>query len=93
MNLIKELIRKYDLGIEVKKGNFGIEKESLRVKENGELALTPHPEVFKDKLNHPFVTVDFSESQLEMITPPEKSVEEAYNFLKNIHEIVTLNLG
>lgn len=35
---------------EILAGSFGIEWESLRVKSNGELALTPHPSVFGDKL-------------------------------------------
>ncbi|MGL5989977.1 bifunctional glutamate--cysteine ligase GshA/glutathione synthetase GshB [Cetobacterium sp.] len=92
MNLIKKVVKKYNLGLDIKKGNFGIEKESLRVKENGELCITEHPKVFGDKLKHPFITVDFSESQIEMITPVQKSVESAYNFLKNIHEVVSINL-
>lgn len=92
MKTIKEIIRSHNLSLDIKKGNFGIEKESLRVKENGELAITPHPKIFGDKIKNPFITVDFSESQLELITPAEKSVKEAYNFLKNIHEIVSINL-
>lgn len=92
MKTIKEIIRSHNLSLDIKKGNFGIEKESLRVKENGELAITPHPKIFGDKIKNLFITVDFSESQLELITPAEKSVKEAYNFLKNIHEIVSINL-
>lgn len=92
MNRVKEIIKNYKLGMDIKKGNFGIEKESLRVKENGELALTPHPEIFGDKIKHPFITVDFSESQMELITPAEKSVKKAYDFLRNLHEIVSTNL-
>ena len=92
MNKIEKIIKDNFLGIDIKKGKFGIEKESLRVKKNGELATTPHPEIFGEKTSHPYVTVDFSESQIEMITPIEDSVEKAYNFLKNIHEIVITNL-
>ena len=60
--------------------------------ENGELALTNHPKFFGDKIKNPYITVDFSESQIEMITPTESSVEKAYDFLRNIHEIVATNL-
>ncbi|PWJ41081.1 bifunctional glutamate--cysteine ligase GshA/glutathione synthetase GshB [Sediminitomix flava] len=73
-------------------GNFGIEKENARVDKNGKLALTPHPSVFGDKAKHPFITTDFSESQIEMITPPMPSINEAMGFLQTIHDIVSLEL-
>ncbi|WP_432205615.1 bifunctional glutamate--cysteine ligase GshA/glutathione synthetase GshB (plasmid) [Cetobacterium somerae] len=92
MNEIEKIIKENSLGLDTKKGRFGIEKESVRVKENGELATTPHPKIFGDKIKNLYITVDFSESQIEMITPIENSVEKAYDFLRNIHEIVTTNL-
>ncbi|MGL5932677.1 MAG: bifunctional glutamate--cysteine ligase GshA/glutathione synthetase GshB [Cetobacterium sp.] len=92
MNRVKDIIKNNKLGLDIKKGNFGIEKESVRVKKDGRLADTPHPEIFGDKAKHPFITVDFSESQMELITPAEKSVKEAYDFLRNIHEVVSMNL-
>ena len=92
MNKIEKVIKENRLGLDIKKGKFGIEKESLRVNENGELALTNHPKFFGDKIKNPYITVDFSESQIEMITPTESSVEKAYDFLRNIHEIVATNL-
>lgn len=92
MNTIEKIIKENTLGLDIKKGRFGIEKESLRVNENGELALTNHPKFFGDKIKNPYITVDFSESQIEMITPTESSVEKAYDFLRNIHEIVATNL-
>ncbi|MGL4569371.1 MAG: bifunctional glutamate--cysteine ligase GshA/glutathione synthetase GshB, partial [Fusobacteriaceae bacterium] len=92
MNIIKKIIKDNHLGADLKKGKFGIEKESVRVNGDGTLALTPHPVAFGDKNENPYITVDFSESQLEIITPVEETVEKAYNFLQNIHEIVTTNL-
>ncbi|MGL5202963.1 bifunctional glutamate--cysteine ligase GshA/glutathione synthetase GshB [Cetobacterium sp.] len=92
MNRVKDIIKNNKLGLDIKKGNFGIEKESIRVKKDGRLADTSHPEIFGDKAKHPFITVDFSESQMELITPAEKSVKEAYDFLRNIHEVVSMNL-
>jgi glutamate--cysteine ligase len=44
------------------KGKWGIEKESVRITKNGFLALSPHPKVFGDKLQNPYITTDFSES-------------------------------
>lgn len=92
MNKIEKIIKENNIGLEIKKGRFGIEKESVRVNEKGELATTPHPEIFGDKIENPYITVDFSESQIEMITPTENNVEKAYDFLRNIHEIVATNL-
>lgn len=92
MNTIENIIKENSLGADIKKGRFGIEKESVRVNENGELATTPHPEIFGEKTENPYITVDFSESQIEMITPTVNSVEKAYDFLRNIHEIVATNL-
>jgi glutamate--cysteine ligase len=73
-------------------GLFGLEKENLRVDHAGNLALTPHPAVFGNKLKHPFVTTDFSESQVEMITPPLQDISQAVGFLETIHDIVSLEL-
>lgn len=67
------------------KGYWGLEKESQRVLSSGELALTPHPKAFGDKLTNPYITTDFSESQLEFITPPFESIEKSYDFLCELH--------
>jgi len=74
------------------KGLFGVEKENIRVDESGIISQTPHPAVFGDKLNHPYITTDFSESQVEMITPPLASIKETLGFLETIHDIVSLEL-
>lgn len=74
-------------------GKFGIEKESQRVTSSGELALTDHPSAFGDKTENPRITVDFSESQIEMITPTFKSVDEVYNELNIINSEVENNIG
>ena len=46
----------------------GIEKESLRVTPQGQLAATPHPLALGSALTHPHITTDYSEAQLELIT-------------------------
>lgn len=74
-------------------GLFGIEKENVRVTPSGELALTPHPAIFGDKAKNPFITTDFSESQVEMITPPMKSIAEALDFIETLHDVVTEQIG
>ncbi len=73
-------------------GLFGLEKENIRVDQAGNLALTPHPEAFGNKLKHPFITTDFSESQVEMITPPLSEIGQTIGFLETIHDIVSFEL-
>lgn len=74
------------------KGLFGVEKENIRVDRHGVIAQTPHPAIFGDKLNHSYITTDFSESQVEMITPPLPSIAQTLGFLETIHDIVSLEL-
>ena len=51
-------------------GQFGMERETLRVDAAGRLAQTPHP------FDEPSITRDFCENQLEIITPVCHSVDE-----------------
>ena len=74
------------------KGLFGVEKENIRVDRQGVISQTPHPVVFEDKLAHPYITTDFSESQVEMITPPLPDIKQALGFLETIHDLVSLEL-
>ena len=69
-------------------GHWGLEKESQRVTPSGDLALSDHPEVFGDKLGNPEITTDFAESQLELITPPFRSIEETYEYLVKLQSRV-----
>ncbi|MBF2718888.1 glutamate--cysteine ligase [Psychrobacter sp. NG254] len=66
----------------------GIEKEGLRVKPDGYLAQTPHPAKLGSKLTHPFITTDYSESLLELITEPKASPKETLNMLRQLHVLV-----
>ena len=68
--------------------NHGIEREALRVTHEGHLATTPHPAFLGSKLTHPKVTTDFSESQLELITPVHQSPAAALNELDEVHRYI-----
>lgn len=70
----------------------GIEKESLRVNKQGELAQNPHPHALGSSLTHPNITTDFSEAQLEMITGVHKNVESMLSELNEIHQFVYHNI-
>ncbi|MER2013492.1 MAG: glutamate--cysteine ligase [Methanobrevibacter sp.] len=77
---------------EILKGSFGIEWESLRALSDGNLSLTPHPEVFGDKLKNPLITTDFSESQIEIITPTFDSIDEAFDVFSLLADLVNASL-
>ena len=71
----------------------GIEKESLRARPDGTLATTTHPAKLGSPLTHPFVTTDFSESQLELITGVHDSAESCLKELTEIHQVVYRAIG
>lgn len=78
---------------ELKTGDFGLEREGLRVDALGNLAQTPHPEIFGDKLKNPYIATDFSESQVEVVTPAYDTVEKTYAVLEGLCDIVNNEIG
>ena len=73
------------------KGNFGLEKESLRITGDGSFSLTLHP--FPDNRN---IVYDFCENQTEINTDVAASAEEAERLLafhtRQVHEkLASLN--
>jgi glutamate--cysteine ligase len=74
-------------------GKWGLEKEAQRVTAAGELAMTEHPAAFGSKLSNPHVTVDFAESQIEIITSPSASIEGAFEELNQLQSYVESELG
>ena len=71
----------------------GVEKESLRVRDDGLLALTPHPKALGSALTHARITTDFSESQLELITGVHGDAQACLDELTEIHQFVARSLG
>ena len=68
--------------------NVGLEKECLRVSEQGKIAQSPHPADLGSALTNPYITTDYSEALLELITPPLTSVSAAMDFLQNTQKFV-----
>jgi glutamate--cysteine ligase len=69
-------------------GLKGIEKESLRISKDGFIAHTPHPTALGSALTHPTITTDYSESLIELITPPFSDIKDSLAYLRNIHQFV-----
>jgi len=70
-----------------------LEKESLRVTPSGGISQTPHPKGLGSALKHPYITTDFSEALIELITPPFPDPSDALEFLDSIHRFVFQHNG
>ncbi|HEY6133306.1 MAG TPA: glutamate--cysteine ligase [Rubrivivax sp.] len=71
----------------------GVEKESLRVQSDGQLALTPHPAALGSALTHPHITTDFSESQVELVTGVHPDAQSCVDELWRLHRHVCRVIG
>lgn len=70
----------------------GLEKESLRVRPDGNISTSSHPKVLGCALTNPFITTDFSESLLEFITPAYADIDQCLQVLENVHRFAVQNL-
>ena len=74
-------------------GRKGVERESLRVDPAGEIAHTRHPFALGAPLTNEHITTDFSESLIELVTPPFGETWELVQYLCDIHQFVYRHLG
>lgn len=70
----------------------GIERETLRVNDKGEITQSQHPQALGSTLTHPHITTDYSEALLEFITEPFPDIESVLNQLKETHQFTAQNL-
>ncbi len=70
----------------------GIEKEGLRMQPEGYAAKTFHPAKLGSKLTHPYITTDYSENLLELITEPKDNIKDALDMLRKLHVLVHRSL-
>ncbi len=77
----------------LKDSQTGLEKESLRVDTNGHIAQSKHPEILGSALKNPWITTDYAESLLELITPPCNRAYQSLDFLQDIESFVYQQLG
>ncbi|MDD5037273.1 MAG: glutamate--cysteine ligase, partial [Methylococcaceae bacterium] len=77
----------------LKGGLRGLEKESLRITPQGHIAQTMHPGGLGSALMHPYITTDYSEALIELITPPFRDSADTLGFLEDVHRFVYEHLG
>jgi len=76
----------------LKKSLTGLEKESLRVNAEGNIAQTAHPKVLGSALKNPWITTDYAEAMLELITPPCDRAFKSLDFLLDVETFVYQHL-
>ncbi len=86
--LVNDRVKPYLL-----KARFGVEKESQRVDLSGNLAKTDHPKCLSIRDDHPYIQRDFSETQMELITPVTETLEELFQYLAAIHDVAYRSMG
>ena len=74
-------------------GLRGIEREALRIDQDGQLAATAHPVALGSALTHAQITTDYAEALLEFITPAEPDIATALEQLDAIHRFSSAHLG
>ncbi len=73
-------------------GRKGVERESLRVSPDGVIVQSRHPFALGAPLTNGNITTDFSESLLELVTPPFLESWELLQYLCDIHQFVYRHL-
>ncbi len=72
---------------------MGIERESLRVDQEGNISQELHPQVYGSPLTNPVITTDFSESLIELVTKPVNGAEKVLSELEKILHYVNHHLS
>ncbi|HFI0231362.1 TPA: bifunctional glutamate--cysteine ligase GshA/glutathione synthetase GshB [Streptococcus suis] len=86
------MLQKLSSNSPILQATFGLERESLRINSDNRVAQTPHPEKLGSRNFHPYIQTDYSEPQLELITPVAHSTKEARRFLGAITDVAVRSM-
>ncbi len=84
---INQLLQKSASNLPILQATFGLERESLRISKENKLAQTPHPKCLGNRSFHPYIQTDYSEPQIELITPIASSSREVLRLLSAITDV------
>ena len=70
----------------------GIEKEFFRINNNGYISKNFHPDSLGSALTNKYITTDFAEAQLELVTPIFENINDLNDFLYSLHSYVAKNI-
>ncbi|MGO2267701.1 MAG: bifunctional glutamate--cysteine ligase GshA/glutathione synthetase GshB [Vagococcus salmoninarum] len=93
MKTLQKALSKEGIRSLFKEVRIGLEKESQRVTLDGQLAKSDHPETLGCRSYHPSIQTDFSETQVELITPVASSAREVLEYLAANHEVVLRSMN
>lgn len=82
-----QVLKQAPATLPILQATFGLERESLRIQQDNRVAQTPHPAAFGSRNFHPYVQTDYSEPQLELITPVATSTKKARRLLGAITDV------
>lgn len=74
------------------KFNIQIIRDVLRCKHDGKISKLAYPKAFGNKEKNNFISVDKDDSVLKLITPISASVQDVYNKLEEITNVVMLEM-
>ncbi len=77
--------------IDLQSNEYGLEREMLRVVDF-ENSTYPHPTAFGLKEENSYITVDFAQNQLEVVSPTFLSIEELGAFNEGLYDIAASEL-
>lgn len=76
----------------LKKIYKGIEREGLRINNKGKMSKKNYPKKMGYSLTNEWITTDFSENLLEIITPKTNNNKYLLNFLNDTHKYIIKNI-
>lgn len=85
--VLDQLLQNVPATTNILEATFGLEREGLRIKESGQVAQTNHPKSLGSRTSHPYIQTDFSEAQLELITPISQTTKQALRQLNAITDV------
>lgn len=88
-----EQFEQADIRTALAKMNRGIERETLRITSEGQLATTMHPAALGSTLTHPLITTDYAEALMEFITPVSTSISTTLAQLRDVHRFSYQHIG
>ncbi|WP_367990276.1 glutamate--cysteine ligase [Vibrio sp. NTOU-M3] len=91
INLIS-FLNNEDAKASLKDIHRGIERELVRTTLHGSLSDQPHPSALGSALTHPYITTDFAEAQLELVTPAMNNRQAMFKMLGSLHHFVAAQI-
>jgi len=74
-------------------GKKGIEREMLRLDKENSISQDSHKKYLGSALCNNYITTDFSEAQLEIVTMPYHEIGSLFTFLKDAHHFITHSIS